>query len=58
MSLALPLTVPRVLTDAVAVCANPGAYADRPTLLHLARQVLASAAADTAPRADTAGGRA
>lgn len=45
--MSLALTVPRVLSDAVAVCANPGAYADRPTLLLLARQVLMSAGADT-----------
>lgn len=46
--MSLALTVPRVLSDAVAVCADPGAYADRPSLLMLARQVLMSAAANSA----------
>jgi hypothetical protein len=39
----LALTAPRVLSDAVVVCANPADYANRPTLLHLARLVMMSA---------------
>lgn len=45
--MSLALTAPRVLSDAVAVCANPANYANRPTLLHLARLVMMSATGAT-----------
>lgn len=41
--MSLALAAPRVLSDAVSVCANPKEYADRPTLMHLARLILMSA---------------
>ena len=37
--------LPRMLTDAVEVTTHPDRYADRPTLIHHARAVLASDAA-------------
>ena len=43
MSAMQTIALPRVLSDAVAVCANPKEYADRPTLMHLARLILMSA---------------
>lgn len=38
----LSTALPRVYSDAIAVTANPDRYAHRPTLLHLARLVLAN----------------
>lgn len=40
----LAYAVPRVLSDATEVLSNPSAYANRPTLLHLARLVALTAA--------------
>ncbi len=51
----LPLCEPRVLSDAIHVLANPDAYANRPTLLHLAHQVARTAATRAA---DNIGGAA
>lgn len=52
--MSLAITAPRVLSDAVTVCAHPDDYANRPTLLHLARLVLMSATGATPTQANPA----
>jgi hypothetical protein len=37
---ALTTATPRVLSDATEVLANPDRYRERPTLVHLAREVI------------------
>ena len=39
----LPLTQPRALSDAIQVLSNPDAYADSPTLIHMAQLCVMSA---------------
>ena len=43
MPTALDIAEPRVLSDATRVLADPAAYGDRPTLIHLARLATMSA---------------
>lgn len=56
----MPLPQPRAYADAAMVLANQAAYANRPSLIRLARQVTEQAkrCADTSPRPLRKGGAA